>query len=125
MSSISLAISPDRVSVISGFQIAKDLQAISLGFSPQAVGILAAKETAFETSALKILDFTSADEVGKAFGYKSTAYAMARIIRPRQGGRLGSIKTYILPVDAPVGATSTISTVTVTNNATKTITHKF
>lgn len=124
MATLSTAVSLDRVSAITGYEIDASLEGIKAGNLPQRIGILAEANTANQSGLPSSLSFTSAKEVGDVMGYGSPAYHIARILRPLSGDKLGGIPTIIYPVAEAGGGTATVATVTITGTATKTATHK-
>jgi hypothetical protein len=66
---------------------------------------------------------TSANEVGNIYGFSSPQYAIARILRPKSGGKLQSIPTYFWGIDQAVGAVAKAKQIVVSVNATGNATH--
>lgn len=124
MAAISTAIDVNRVSAIVGYEIQASLEGIKAGNLPQRIGVLAEANALNQGGLPASLNFTSAKEVGDIMGYGSPAYHIARILRPISGDLLGGIPTVIYPVAEFGGGTATVSTVTITGAATKTVTHK-
>lgn len=121
---ISTAVSADRVSAVVGYEVKGSLEGLTPGNLPQRIAILAEIEEGFTYSSVSpFLSFTSSKEVGKEYGFKSPAYAAARILRPKSGDVLGGIPTVIYAIEKPAGATATVITKSITGTATKNKTH--
>ncbi len=123
---ISSAVGSDRVSRVVGYKLKKGFFQTSSPNLPQRIAILGQPNTANETN----LDTTpyeavSADAVGKIYGYGSQLHNIMRILRPLNGDGVGGIPTVIYPQLAPVGATATVitSTLTISAGATDNATH--
>lgn len=123
MTAISTAVTLDRVSAITGYEVKGSLEGITAGNLPQRVAILAESNTANQTGLPTSLSFTSAKEVGAIAGYGSPAYLIARILRPRSGDKLGGIPTVWYPISEAAGATATAITIGITGTASKNVTH--
>jgi phage tail sheath gpL-like len=120
--SISTAITPDRVSAVSGYEVAIDRSGVALGNLPQRIDIFAEKASA-KQAAPAFIDAFNANQVGQAYGFNSPAYAIARILLPLQGGKLGGIPTVFWGVDEAASATSKDIEIEVTGTATRSATH--
>lgn len=120
---ISTAVDLGRVSAIVGYEIKASQAGIGATFLPQAIAVLAEASTSNQGTMPPTLSFTSAKEVGNAYGYGSNAYAIARILRPVSGDVLGGIPTIIHAVAEAAGATATVITKSITGTATKNVTH--
>lgn len=120
--SISTAITPRRVSGISGYAVEISQKGVSAGNLPQRIDVFAEKASTHQTAAQFLLT-TSADEVGRTYGYGSPLYAIARILRPRSGGKLQSIPTYFWGIDEAAGAVAKSKEIIVTGTGTSNTTH--
>jgi len=123
MPALSTAVNLSRVSAIAGYAIKASLAGIKAGNLPQSIAVLAEKNTANQ-AITDPLEFTSANEVGVAFGYGSPAHLCARILRPASGDILGGIPTIIYPIEEAVGAAAKVITLGIVGAATKNVTHK-
>jgi hypothetical protein len=124
MTAISTAVDINRVSAVVGYEIKRKPVGNSLGFAPQSIAILAEAQTTFQSTMPTFLDFTTAKEVGQAFGFSSPAYLAARVLRPPQGGNsLGSVRTILYSIDEASGAAATVITKSITGTATGNATH--
>lgn len=119
---ISTAITSTRVSGISGYEVDISLAGVKAGNLPQRIDVFAEKASTHQTAAQYLLT-ASADEVGKTYGYASPLYAIARILRPKTGGKLQSIPTYFWGIDQAVGSVAKAKQIVVSVNATGNATH--
>lgn len=119
---ISIAITSTRVSGISGYEVDISLAGIKAGNLPQRIDVFAEKASTHQTAPDFILT-TSAYEVGTTYGFNSPQYAIARILRPKSGGKLQSIPTYFWGIDEAAGAVAKSKEIDVTVTATGNATH--
>lgn len=123
MSTISDAVSLDRISRVVGYKITKGNFATSTPNLPQRIAVLAEANTD-KQSGLSTLPYEplNLQDVADKFGYGSPSYLMMRILRPVTGGGVGQ-QIVFYPVVETGGATAGISTITVSGTATKVATH--
>jgi hypothetical protein len=119
---ISTAITSTRVSGISGYEVDINIAGIKAGNLPQRIDVFAEKASTHQTAPQFLLT-TSANEVGNIYGFSSPQYAIARILRPKSGGKLQSIPTYFWGIDQAVGAVAKAKQIVVSVNATGNATH--
>ena len=120
--SISTAITSTRVSGISGYDVDISDAGVKAGNLPQRIDVFAEKSSMHQTAAQFLLT-TSADEVGRTYGFASPLYAIARILRPRSGGKLKSIPTYFWGIGEAAGSVAKAKQIVVSGNATGNATH--
>ena len=97
---MNTAIPVDAVAKVIGTKLEHvDLRNV-LANTPLQIAIFANPSAAAEAGVVanEPFDFITAKEVGDEFGYKSPAYRVARMLRPENGGGVGSIRTAIFPI---------------------------
>jgi len=119
---ISSAIDFDRVAAVAGYAVEISQEGVKAGNLPQRIHIYGEKSSDKQTAPV-YLDTTSCDAVGKAFGYNSPLYAMARILRPKSGSILGSIPTVFYAIDEAVGSVAYSKEIDITGTASANKTH--
>lgn len=123
MSTISDAVSLDRISRVVGYKITKGNFATSTPNLPQRIAVLAEANTASQ-SGLSELPYEplNVQDVADKFGYGSPSYQMMRILRPVTGGGVGQ-QIVFYPILETAGATAGISTIVVSGTGTKVAQH--
>ena len=118
------AVGTERVSRVVGYAIEKGSFQESSPNLPQKIIIFGEANTA-KQSGLTVakFDFTTAKEVGDAYGYGSPLHQIARILRPINSQGVGGIPTTIIPQVTDGAATATTIKYAVTGTATKSTTH--
>lgn len=119
---ISTTVPLNAASAVVGYGIKASLAGLAAGFIPHRIHILGEMASANQAGATK-LNFTSAKQVGNEYGFDSPLYAVARILRPLSGDKIGSIPTVCYSVLEAAGATATVITKSITGTATKSTTH--
>jgi len=121
----SSAIAQDRISRVLGYQIKKGFFNETTPYLPQRIVVLAEANTANQANVDPSAPFEFIDEasVGNEFGFGSPAHQIARILRPKAGGGVGSVSTVIYAQDEDVAAVAAEVEITVTGPATQTVTH--
>lgn len=123
--SISNAVAEERISRIVGYKITKGNFSNTTPNLPQRIAILAEANTANQGS----VDFTTPEEIttaqkaGQIYGYGSPIYQIMRILRPKNGGGVGSVPTVVYPQAEAGGATAKELEVSCTGVATGNGTH--
>jgi len=124
MTAISTAVGLECKSRTSGYKIKKGFFEPNTQNLPQIIAILGeandANQAGLDTDPF---EFTSAQEVGKRYGYGSPLHQMARILRPSTSAGIGGIPTVIIPQASDIGATPTAHVWTLTGPATENATH--
>jgi phage tail sheath gpL-like len=87
------------------------------------IAILAEANTANQANVGDPQEVISAQAAGELYGYGSPAHQIMRILRPAQGGGVGSIPTVIYPQEENESAAAAARTITVTGSATANVTH--
>jgi len=123
--SISNAIDPNAVSSVTGFALGfKDFSEAGPNL-PQAIAILSpvatAKQSGFTFN--EPIEYTNATDCLSEMGMSPAAQIM-RILRPVEGGGVGSIKTNVFPIADAAGALGSAGSITVSMVlASKAVTH--
>ena len=120
--SISTAITSTRVSGISGYEVDISVAGVKAGNLPQRIDVFAEKASTHQTAPQFLLT-TSANEVGNTYGFSSPQYAIARILRPKSGGKLQSIPTYFWGIDEAANSVASSKEIIVTGTGTSNTTH--
>lgn len=124
MTAISTAVGLERRSRTSGYKIKKGFFEPYTPNLPQIVAIFGEANTANQaTLNTDPFEFTSAQEVGKRYGYGSPLHQIARILRPSTSAGIAGIPTVIIPQVSDEAATATVHTWEVTGPATENATH--
>lgn len=124
MTTISTAVSTDRISRVSGIKLKKGFFTNDTPNLPQAIAIFGEANTANQAGlAITPVEVTSASEAGQLFGYGSPIHQALRILRPVSGDGVGGIPIIVFPQISDVGATATTREWTVTGTATSNATH--
>lgn len=121
----SIAIDLNRVSRVVGYELKKGFFQTSTPNLPQRVVVLAEANTANQsnvdpTTPVEIID---ANQAGTLYGFGSPIHQIFRILRPIQGGGVGSVPTYVYAQDEDGSAVAAERTITVTGTASETVTH--
>ncbi|MCK4883490.1 MAG: hypothetical protein KAS30_01340 [Candidatus Diapherotrites archaeon] len=121
---LSTAIDIDVVSRIVGYQLTKgDFSTVSPNL-PQRIALLGEANTANQGAGITDpLENPTLQEVGVKYGYGSPIYNMYRILKPLQGGGVGSVPVKIYAQDAAGGSTASVLRITPTGTATGNATH--
>ena len=118
------AVGTDRVSRVVGYAIEKGSFQESSPNLPQKIIIFGEANTNKQSGlTVEKFDFTTAKEVGDAYGYGSPLHQIARILRPINSQGVGCIPTTIIPQVTNGAATATTIKYAVTGTATKSTTH--
>ena len=118
------AVGTERVSRVVGYAIEKGSFQESSPNLPQKIIIFGEANTANQSGlTVEKFDFTTAKEVGDAYGYGSPLHQIARILRPINSQGVGGIPTTIIPQVTDGAATATTIKYAVTGTATKSTTH--
>lgn len=121
---VSTAISLDRISRVLGYKIRKGVFQTTTQNLPQRIAILAEANTAEQSGLLfEAEQITSAQQAGETYGYGSPIHQIMRILRPVQGGGVGSVPTVVYPQEEADGAVAAERTITVTGTASETAIH--
>ena len=120
---ISSAIDFDTVTAVAGYAVEISQEGVKAGNLPQRIHIYGEMSSDVQSTAPVYLNTTSCDAVGKAFGYNSPLYAMARILRPKSGSILGSIPTVFYGIKEAVGSVAFSKEIDITGTATGNKTH--
>jgi phage tail sheath gpL-like len=120
----SNAIGQDYISRVVGYVIKKGNFQRSSPNLPQRIIIFGEANSANQVDLdTDPFEFTSAKQVGEAYGYGSNLHMMARILRPFSGEGVGGIPTIIVAQEEAVGAAAKVIEVTVSGVATGNGTH--
>jgi phage tail sheath gpL-like len=123
--SISNAVDQNAVSSVTGFALGfKDFSEAGPNL-PQAIAILSpvatAKQSGFTLN--EPIEYTNAPDCLSEMGMSPAAQIM-RILRPVEGGGVGSIKTHVFPVADAAGALASTGSITISMVlASKAVTH--
>ncbi|MCE3278018.1 MAG: hypothetical protein K0S44_209 [Bacteroidetes bacterium] len=118
------AVGLERISRVVGYKLTKgNFQTVTPNL-PQRILVLCEANTANQaTLDTDPTQYTSAQEVGDAYGYGSPAYLIARILHPKQSDGVGGIPVIYSVQEAAVGATAKVLTVVPSGTATGNGTH--
>lgn len=121
----SNAVPASYISRIVGYMITKGNFATTSPNLPQSIAVLGeANDASQGTLNLTPAQYTSAQQVGNAYGYGSPLYAIARILFPLQGqSQVGAIPVWFYPQAVAGGAQAKKVIVTPTGTATANVTH--
>lgn len=126
MTAISTAVGLERKSRTSGYKIKKGFFEPNTPNLPQIIAVLGEANTANQAALdTDPFEFTSAQEVGKRYGYGSPLHQIARILRPANSAGIGGIPTVIIPQVTDEAATATVHEWTITGTASDNATHTF
>ena len=118
------AVGTERVSRVVGYAIEKGSFQESSPNLPQKIIVFGEANTDKQSGlTVEKFDFTTAKEVGDAYGYGSPLHQIARILRPINSQGVGGIPTTIIPQVTDGAATATTIKYAVTGTATKSTTH--
>ena len=121
---ISDAVIESARSAVIGYKITKGNYALSSPNLPQRIAILSEANTDKQSGlSLNPFETTSLSSVADKLGAGSPAYMAMRILRPLSGSGVSGIPTVVYPVASAVGATASVTTVTITGTATENATH--
>lgn len=119
-----MSVDTGRISKIIGYTITKGNFSNSTPNLPQRIAILAeaneANQATLDTTPKEI---TSAQQAGTLYGFGSPIYHIMRILRPQNGGGVGSIPTIVYPQAKASAAAAKVLTITPTGTATGNGTH--
>lgn len=121
---VSTAISPDRISRVIGYEL-------NIGFFnevtqnlPQRIAIFAEANNANQANVTEQgAVMLSESQAGETYGFGSPIHQIMRILRPRNGGGVGSVVTAVYPQAEAQSAVAATQTITVTGTATQSGTH--
>lgn len=118
------AVGLERISRIVGYKITKGNFSTTSPNLPQRIAVLAeANADNQATLSLTPTQYTTAQQVGVAYGYGSPAYHIARILFPKTSDGVGGIPVWFYPQAEAAGATSKKVTITPSGTATDNATH--
>lgn len=119
------AVGTERVSRVVGYAIEKGSFQESSPNLPQKIIVFGEANTDKQSGlTVEKFDFTTAKEVGDAYGYGSPLHQIARILRPINSQGVGGIPTTIIPqVTAEAATATTIKFAVTASAATKSTTH--
>jgi len=120
------AVDISRVSKVVGYKITTGNQTNSTANLPQRIAVFAEANNANQsTLSLTPTEITNLKQAGDLYGYGSPMYHAIRILRPINGGGVGSIPVIAYPQAEAAGATAKIFEIvpsgTATDNGTHTI----
>lgn len=121
----STAVSVNRISRVIGYELKKGNFLETTPNLPQRIVVLAEANTANQanvdpTTPVEVID---ENQAGQLYGYGSPIHQIMRILRPKQGGGVGSVPTFIYAQEEAGAAVAAERTITVTGTATETVTH--
>ena len=109
MTSISTAVTSDRVSRVIGYKLLKGVYNLDSPNLPQRIAILAeANHTNQSGLTVNPVEVTTAKQVGDLFGYGSPIHQIMRILKPTNSDGVGGIPIVVYPQLEAAGATATI-----------------
>lgn len=121
---ISTAVGLERISRVVGYMVKKGNFQNETPNLPQRIAVFGEANTANQSGlTTEPFEFTTAKEVGDAYGYGSPLHQIARILRPVNSSGVGGIPTVIYPQISNVAATPTVIKSGITGTASKNVTH--
>lgn len=122
---ISNAVSPTVKSRVTGYLIQKGDFADSTSNLPMRMIFFGEANTANQSnvSTTEPIQVFTENDAAQRWGYGCPIHQMMRIARPRQGGGVETIPTFVLAQTEASGANAQVNTITVTGTATATAVH--